>query len=1373
MSNDENGQDIFEIKKSLIATKAVEIDNRASFLKIFHSLHEALVAQESVQKSTILTIDTLTIWFLRANQYTKTVGIQFNDSEVSTVDLIHIALFICDYLDSGSGALSNALCSLLSRLCQFTNNLQDVDAQEIYDSWLKRIMAMPTTLKSFFVIVEAVMKESEPVAKQLLETYPDFPADCMRALEYNALAHVSSKAFAYVHSRTYGSGEIYVDSWKDLVIQNLKKKSIRANIANNLLPVLFRGLPELYVEFLRDIRDLHDNDIFLVVAKIGHTLVPSFEDIGDFDQILLTLSCSNSNKRLDALEVIVGCIKATELTSQNILSTILSSLCLDVFFKESESPQLRNRYMTLMRKAVLAFKDYITNSEKHLKNNPEDKAAKNGVEVTTRALIQIHNYLWHRMSPTSSYCLLILATDFLQIFIDHGFDGIKRSSKMQKKQRSKVFDIFSRTSVNVLLRMTANNYEDIRNRASLMLQWCPYELFVQSLSPSYDEHLRNTVKLLYSLKGRQSDCAAEVFFTMAQIYEKHDPKKYQVLLITLMEELRQYDFQSEHSESPHGLLTAFALILPSKNDLEIDSSDWYQRIFDFLKTKLAEFWSSIRKRIVDPQLSQNDYLNDHWRVLKELSELTKVLMEFSLKHKEIVITESDFEIMCGNLMEQLAIVSHRGAFSAIHINFMEACKIAMKRGEASELKKWLEQNILLIKSHSQLISRRSGGLPYLITAILNGMASDPKLLHESIRYTFKELLSIASQEYTFDGSETMDIPQVHAYNCMKHLVSEIQNPTVDEFVSAALETSLRNLDHESWSLKNAAVMTFTSLQVRIFGSNKMGDVLPKMNAPLFFLRFPGVSQIILNTLESSLQKVNVVVPVLSILSRLTSHRPDDERVSAFIDILQSKYLGHRVWKVREMTAIAITSLSHTSKIPERAMDIADRILTMSSNNEVHGAFMCIANMVKLFGAENEDLLSSIILKIIVIFRFLTSRKLINWTLLSACTRVLEIRPIAEAVVVVDDFLSLNHGIAFEYPDASRRLCLKVCAEMVMLADNVTRNVSSMIENTKYALQHEDEYEVLFSYLDFWETLPGDTVFRVLSISDSVEDLAQKLLKNAGWTYITARVLNFLVSQNLSLNVDVSKYTPTSVRPEVAVSLFFLQLKNANNFNIDLIRKYSANDQEERTRVTAIHSAKFTMEKCDDIGMQAEAAFVLFQKLFDSSSMVRQTASHALSEHLNLDSSSVVTTSQRFIPFFIQNFEDYSFKVLARELFSVGHNLLDAEKDLQSTQFEVESDNLYMDEVDYHRQIVSMVRMSDEDSATVVNECVKLIQEVDSRVFGQFGSMITVWAYNLHIHSVIGKTANFRALRDDQGAISHHLNILTQKLVEVGYPLVEL
>lgn len=1367
MSINESVQDISDIKKTLIGTKATDIKDRASFLQLFLTLHDSLVT-EDVQKSTILTTDALTIWFLRANQYSRTVEIPFKDSEVSLIRLTQVALFICDYFDSGSGALSNAMSSLLSRLCQFTNKLQDVDVQAIYSSWLERIMNMPKTLKSFYVIIEAVIKESDLVAKQLLETYPDFPTDCINALEYDALANVSSKAFAIAHSKAYGSGDTYLESWKDLVMLNLKRKEARANIASSLLPILFRGLPSHYIEFLREIRHLDHDEIFLVVARIGHVLVPDFEEIHDFDRVLFKLSSSNPSERLDALEVIIGCIKPTKLTSKNILLTILSLLCLDVFFRESDSPQLRNRYITLMRKAVLAFKNYISNGEKLLKRIPDDEITMNGIELTKGALVHIHNYAWRQMSPTSSYCLLLLASDFLQIFIDYGFDGIQRNTRKQNKQSSKIFDIYTSASAEVLLRMTANNYEDIRKRASLMLQGCPYELLVQTLSRSHEGHLTNTIQLLYSLKGRQSDCAAEVLLSMAQIYQTHEKKKHQCLLITLVEELKRHDIQSMASQSPHGLLTAFAWILSSINSPIMDSRGWYQEMCDFLRMKLAEFWSTIKRGILDSSIVQNDYLNDHWRVLKESSELTRVLMEFSLKHEEIIISKSEFDSLSANLMEQLTIVAHRGAFSAIHLNFVEVCKLYMKRGEASVLKEWLEQNLLIIRSHTQLISRRSGGLPFLITAILNGMSIDPAVTNEAIQYTFRELLSIASQEYSFDGSETMDIPQVHAYNCMKHIVTEVHSSSVDEFVSAALEISLQNLDHISWSLKNAAVMTFTSLQVRIFGSNKMGDVVPKMNAPLFFLKFPGVSLILLEKLENSLGKVNVVVPVLSILSRLTSHKPDEERVAAFIEILESKYLGHRVWKVREMTASVITSLNHTSKIPERAMSLADRIPTMSSANEVHGALLCVASMLKYFEAENDDILYAIIMKITSNFSLLTSRKPINWTLLSACIKVLELRVIEENAAVVNDFLTQKLSIPPKYPDAARRLCLKACAEMVIMTDKAKKNVSSMIENTKYALRYEDEYEVLFTYLDFWDALPNDSVFKVARITNTVQVLAQKLLKSPRWTYVTSRVLDFLVSQDLSLNVENWEFAS---EPEVAVPLFFLKLKDTNKFNMDLVRQYSANDQEEKTRVTSIQAATIILENNEPV-FQAEASLVLFQKLFDSASDVRRAASHALSEQLNLDSYSVVTVSQRFVPFFIQNFKEFSYRVLTRELFSVAKNLQDAEKDLVSLQFEVESDNFYMDEVAYHRQIVSMLHASNEEMAPVINECVKLIQEVISRVLGQFRPIITAWTFNLHVHAAIGKVLNFRHLRDDKEIISRHLSKLTEILEVFGYPRPE-
>ena len=1371
MSNYESVQDISEIKKVLITTKATQINDKISFLHLFQVLSDALVAKDDVQKSSIVTIDTLTIWFLRANQYSKALGITFNDSEVPVTSLTQVARFVFDYFESGSGALSNAMTSLLSRLCQFTNNMQGIDSRNVYGTWLKLIMAMPKTLKSFFVILEAIIKESESIAKQLLETYHDFPRDCINMLEYNALANVSSKTFTIVHSKTYGSGVKFMESWKVLVIEGLQRKETRDNITNTLLQMLFRQCPNHYLEFLKEIRNLHDDEIFLCVAKVGHKIVPNFEEVDDFDQILNALSSSDSNKRLDAFEVIVGCMKSTKLTADNILLAIMSPLCLEVFSRESNSPQLRNRYLTLMQRAILTLRDYISNCEKHVQKQLDVQPARCEIEHTVGALKQIHDYFGRQMVPTSSYCLLILAADILQIFIVHGFDGIQRSTKRQQKQCSKLFDIYTPVFIQNLLRMSSNNYEDIRTRASFLLRFCPYHLLDQSLPHPQDVYIRNTIRLLHSLKGRQSDCTAEVIFTLAQIYVKNDVNKFEHLLDCLVEELKEIDLSLIDFQSPHGLFTAFARIL-SSTDVQISLTRvMHQNLLDFLRLKLSESWNSIKKGMLDTSIAQNEYMNDKWRVLKESSQLTRVLVELSSRCLDFSLNADDFESLSWNLVEQLTLVSHRGAFSAIQLNFVEVCKTYIAQGEGCKLEKWLQQNLSLLRSHTQLISRRSGGLPYLITAILNGMSSDPQLTEECIKYTFKELLSIASQEYSFDGTEIMDIPQVHAYNCMKHIVGEIQNSTVDEFISAALEISFQNLDHESWSMKNAAVMTFTSLQLRIFGSNQMGDVLPRMNAPLFFLKYPGVSQILLDKLENSHDKVNVIIPVLSILSRLASHKPDDERVAVFLDVLNSKFLGHRVWKVREMSSSVIASLYHSSKISEMAMNLADRILEMSSYNKIHGALLCIANILRNFTADDKDRLCDIVVKMTDFFDLLSKAKSPNWTLISACTKVLSVSPHDRTELLVNDFLIRSLENPPDFPDATRRLCLRDCAKLVISEGMIKKNFSSIVKNSVYAFSLSDEYEVVFTFLDFWDSLPVDSELKVTEVAESVQGLAQRLLKNDGWTYLIAKVLNFLVKNDLPLH-NAELLTLDDKYSQVAVPVWFLQLKNSDKLETDLAIRYSASDQDEETRITSVLAAKFILENSDNAQVKAGAAFLLFQKLSDASSDVREASRIALSKHLSLKSSSVVTTSQQFVPYFIQNFGSLRCKVVSAELNSIEQNLNDASRDLQSIDFEVESDNLYMDEILYHKQVVSMLRVSDENYPNVIAQCVKHIENVLDRVSSDLEPIITTWTFNFHLHAAIGKAFNYRLLKDDLKIIYKSLVKLAQKLEEIGYPLFD-
>lgn len=1377
LANGNDGDDIASIKKYLIGVKAADIPERTSFVQLFDQLYQVLENYEEVNKSTVLTIDTLTIWLLRANQYVRSTSIPFSETEISSEKLILLLQFICDYFDAGSGALPNAMTSLLTRLCQFTNEMKYDNLSSIHFHWLESIVGLPKTLKSYFVIIDTLCKDSV-IARQILTEIPTFPNHCIKALEYDALANVASKAFGSVHINACGQGESYMKRWEAIVIEGLLNKKTRSNVASHLLPVLFKGQPDLYIKFFRCLRDQdYSEDVFLAVAKIGHNLVTNFEGIKEFNKILQILSSADSQKRLDALEVIVGCIKSTKLTAADIMGEILSPSCLEVFFKESHSPKLRNRFVTMLRKAMLTWRDFISNCERQIKIRPEDTLIEE-IALTKDAIVRIKEFTSLQYSPSLSYCQLILANDMLQFFIDQEFDGITRHESKNKKNRSEIVEIFSSRFIQVLLRMASNNYEDVRRGASKMLSWCPYDLFVKSMPENTHEYLTNTIKLLSSSKGRQSDSAAQLFLSLADIYQRNDEVKYEEIVRLLNTEF----VRAASSFQPiHGFLTAFTYILSETQPCLFGSKHEY---FDTLICSLLEQldlnWKRIKIQLLTSESLRFEIQGEIWRVIKESSGLIGVLMKINVQNEGAFIGRDTFLSICDTLMDQLATVTHRGAFSAICPTFVEACHICMDIGLQQELREWLANNLKLIRTHTQLISRRSGGLPFLITAILKGMSSYQEILQKALLDTFTELLSIASAEYTCDGSETMDIPQVHALNCMKHIVGEsLPNALMGQYISSALQISLQNLDHQSWSMKNAAVMLFTSLQIRIFGSNKMGDVVPKMNAPLFFLKFPGVSHILLDKLEKEPEQVDVIIPILSILSRLANHKPGDERVESFLSILENQYVGHKVWKVREMTASIIPSLMHSSQISERAVQLADKLPVMTSNNEIHGALMCVASMMhKIKSADSQlEVLDSIINKMLKFFKSLCLNEVMNWLILSACIKVLEFETNdSDTVLMLKAFLSHALETPTGYPDALRRLCLKACADLTIKADLDAKNVSSMIANTQHAFQRESEYEVLFTYLEFWENNANSessqlcqSLFNITDISRSVQDLAERLLQNAAWSIVTARVLEFLVSQKLCLKSIEHKGGNSNIRS----LLFFLQINGdgRNDFGEDLkpLKEYAAENQPSETRVASVQAAKVMMTQSDDSFIRAEASFLLFQKLFDASSQVRQASSIALARHLGLASNEVVTVGQSFVPFFIKEFGSSAYTIFEKECHSIDQNLADAVSDLENSQFEVDSDNLYIDEVAYHKLIVSGLRTSKQKLEVFLNDCIWEIRSILDHISRDFHQIITTWTYNYHVETAIAKAFNYLILLDTQGQLEKALNELAAKLKALGYP----
>lgn len=144
--------------------------------------------------------------------------------------------------------------------------------------------------------------------------------------------------------------------------------------------------------------------------------------------------------------------------------------------------------------------------------------------------------------------------------------------------------------------------------------------------------------------------------------------------------------------------------------------------------------------------------------------------------------------------EQLAELRHRGAFSAVSRTFAECCLRCAQSGESETQalpKHWYQETLLCIQQRGSALTRRSAGLPAMITGILT--AYPEGVFFDRV---LRDLQSIADSTTIPDGSgKRVQLPQVHAFNCLKDIFTETKFASwVEQHVSDSLEIAVRALE---------------------------------------------------------------------------------------------------------------------------------------------------------------------------------------------------------------------------------------------------------------------------------------------------------------------------------------------------------------------------------------------------------------------------------------------------------------------------------------------------------------------------------------------------------------------------------------------------
>ncbi|PNY24798.1 Uncharacterized protein TCAP_05260 [Tolypocladium capitatum] len=245
-----------------------------------------------------------------------------------------------------------------------------------------------------------------------------------------------------------------------------------------------------------------------------------------------------------------------------------------------------------------------------------------------------------------------------------------------------------------------------------------------------------------------------------------------------------------------------------------------------------------------------------------------------------------------------------------------------------------------------------------MTGILSANASDP-----SFEQVMEKLMSIASEEARVLETDGSNLPQVHAYNCLKDIFKNSMLTAMgnksEKYLPRCLELAASGLRSEVWAIRNCGLIFLRSLIDCLFGSQESRAMTEagwdgKANRIAYY-RYPNLPPVLRNLLKSGHQMLSQtgaavsaaesVFPALDIIRR--AGPPELLRDEIQVDV--AMYLSSPVWHVRELAARTLCScLLHERWIQTLKDVLQDALLSQGSNrqNHVHGVLLTLRFVIE-------------------------------------------------------------------------------------------------------------------------------------------------------------------------------------------------------------------------------------------------------------------------------------------------------------------------------------------------------------------------------------------------------------------------------------------
>ncbi|KAI4087710.1 MAG: hypothetical protein LQ344_006595 [Seirophora lacunosa] len=350
-----------------------------------------------------------------------------------------------------------------------------------------------------------------------------------------------------------------------------------------------------------------------------------------------------------------------------------------------------------------------------------------------------------------------------------------------------------------------------------------------------------------------------------------------------------------------------------------------------------------------------DLLSYCWRALKESSTLMHAMI---VGAKPTPISQafqySHYRAFGELVFEQLAELRHRGAFSTVSQTFAECClRCAQSDDPRTQAlpKEWYQKTLLCIQQRGSALTRRSAGLPAMITSILTAYPEG-----EFFDSVILDLHAVADKGAdTADFDKSLRLPQVHGFNCLKDIFTETKfGDSVEGHMSISLEIAVRGLESDQWAIRNCGLMLLKALITRMNdGTNTASSKVSSSHrrlSTLVYDKFQNVPDLLLRLLnhddtltqESPLAQSRAALPHNSVLQA--------QQVFSALEIIEQSGIPKRheseiwravwshvegpVWAIREKAAKALSHLPVSNDIEQEVQRCLQD--TWSTQNALHG-----------------------------------------------------------------------------------------------------------------------------------------------------------------------------------------------------------------------------------------------------------------------------------------------------------------------------------------------------------------------------------------------------------------------------------------------------